>query len=688
VPIAPDSKVHLAPKSDPLCIHLNGYIDHLNRHTIWDSFKLTDTSYATASLEKSEWAVLFRQDIRFARSVFFVGYSLFDLDIKRILRATADLTEKTFFILYDKVDLVTEARAARYGHVLKIGTVGLADAIENGGYATRPTPTTLRIGRSIVEYEPPTHVRSPSDREFLDLIMLGEFNPALPPTDVGTRNLYNCERTLTTELVKRLDAGQVRLAALHSEIANGKTISLALIAKAAAARGWRVFCASELTEHAEREFLSVAELPGKILVLVDDYGDWLSELKGITSIAGDRFAMVVTARSNSHDFAVDELEQALSQLPFEEQDLTTLNDDELHWWVETLDTYGLWGTIAGESKERKTRFLADDCDRQIQGILLKLFDSPVIRDRLTEAASAIREEPQAEKIAITTFALIILNQRPTVDTITDFWGVDAFTRESVQRNEGIGSFIDISRSSVRVRSTAAAEYLLNHFWQADEVVSVLLEIASAADRFYRISIKYEQLFRTMMRFSSIQSILPEKGRRDAVIYYYENLKRIDRCKRYPLFWLQYAIGALVIGDLMRASRYFETAYSLAEERRWDTFQIDNHYARYLLVRAATEAPFDEAMELFRQARTLINRQIKDERLHYPFRVASTYQDFFDRFQSQFSDGELNEISQAAETVAERIEQLPSDRASNKYVRRCEQAMIYTRESIAARLSRN
>jgi hypothetical protein len=168
--------------------------------------------------------------------------------------------------------------------------------------------------------------------------------------------------------------------------------------------------------------------------------------------------------------------------------------------------------------------------------------------------------------------------------------VDAFERESVQRNQGIANFIDISRSSVRVRSTAAAEYLLNHFWRADEVVSVLLEIAHAANRFYRISIKYEGLFKTLMRFSSIQRILPEKGRRDAVISYYENLKLIDRCKRYPLFWLQYAIGALVIGDLGRASRYFETSYSLAEEREWDPFQIDNHYARYLLVRAAEESP--------------------------------------------------------------------------------------------------
>jgi hypothetical protein len=85
VPIGPDANLHDTPKNEALCIHLNGYINALDRKTLWDSFKLTDTSYATASIEKSEWAALFRQDIRYARSVFLIGYSLFDLDIKRIL---------------------------------------------------------------------------------------------------------------------------------------------------------------------------------------------------------------------------------------------------------------------------------------------------------------------------------------------------------------------------------------------------------------------------------------------------------------------------------------------------------------------------------------------------------------------------------------------------------------------------
>jgi hypothetical protein len=685
VPVSPDSKVQLTAKLDPLCIHLNGYINCLNRDTIWNSFKLTDTSYSTASIEASEWAPLLRQDIRFARAVFFVGYSLFDLDIKRILRSAPDLTEKTFFILHDGVDEITEARARRFGQVSKIATQGLADIVSAGGYLNPRPPEALNIGRSIIEYTPPGMLKVPTDRQFLDLVLLGNFDPTLIPADSSSRNLYNCDRTVVADLVSQLETGGSRAAVLHSEIANGKTITTSLVAKVAFTRGWRVFLSAELSEYSERELRDIAQLPGKILLLVDDYNDWLRQLSGLLSVSGDRFAIIVTARSNAHDVAFDSLTEALAPLHIQELSLNALTKEEVEWWVQTLDTYGLWGDIAGRSRAEKVRYINDDCNGQIQAVLLRVFDSPLIKARFSEAAAAIKSNPLAEKVAITVFALTILNQRPTVETIADIWGVDALERRGVHENRGIAQFIDISRSSVLVRSSAAAEYLLNHFWSAADVAEVLLEMAKAANRLYNVSIRYEGLFKSLMRFSSIQQILPESGRRHAVVTYYEKLKLMDRCSRNPLFWLQYAIGSLVTGDLIRASKYFDTSYSLAERMDWDTFQIDNHYARYLLVRASEDAPFEEAVELFRQARTLINRQIKVERLHYPFRVASSYQGFYDRFQSRFTEEELKEIAQAARTVVERISQLTSDRAENRYVRRCSEAMDYIVRSVAARL---
>lgn len=44
-PVTPADHIRAIPKDTSLCVHLNGYIDRLNRDTLWSDFKLTDTSY-------------------------------------------------------------------------------------------------------------------------------------------------------------------------------------------------------------------------------------------------------------------------------------------------------------------------------------------------------------------------------------------------------------------------------------------------------------------------------------------------------------------------------------------------------------------------------------------------------------------------------------------------------------------
>jgi SIR2-like domain len=104
-----------------LCIHLNGFVGKLTRATIWTEAKITDTSYLTSSLAESPWAAVFREDVEVARAIFFVGYSLPDLDIRRILFHSNSLQEKSFFVVGDKPTPSTLSRAKRFGEVLHYG---------------------------------------------------------------------------------------------------------------------------------------------------------------------------------------------------------------------------------------------------------------------------------------------------------------------------------------------------------------------------------------------------------------------------------------------------------------------------------------------------------------------------------------------------------------------------------------
>src|SRR4029434_4627156 len=100
---------------------------------------------------------------------------------------------------------------------------------------------------------------------------------------------------------------------------------------------------------------------------------------------------------------------------------------------------------------------------------------------------------------------------------------------------------------------------------------------------------------------------------------------------------QYAIACTLFEDFERAKMYFSTAYSLAEARDdFNTFQIDNHYARFLLMRSIRSHDQGNCMHSFRDARKLIFEQIQTERRHYPFRVATHIAEFYDTFATVLS----------------------------------------------------
>ena len=67
-----------------LVLHINGALRSL-RQSITPDFVLTSESYATNVFSDSVWSTVFRNDLQTARAIFFVGYSLYDLDVARIL---------------------------------------------------------------------------------------------------------------------------------------------------------------------------------------------------------------------------------------------------------------------------------------------------------------------------------------------------------------------------------------------------------------------------------------------------------------------------------------------------------------------------------------------------------------------------------------------------------------------------
>jgi hypothetical protein len=97
VPVTAGEDPFSLPKGQTLCVHLNGFVGKLSLGTIGTELKLTESSYLSVELADSPWASAFRYDINTAGAVFFLGYSLYDLDIRRILFDNPALQKKCFF---------------------------------------------------------------------------------------------------------------------------------------------------------------------------------------------------------------------------------------------------------------------------------------------------------------------------------------------------------------------------------------------------------------------------------------------------------------------------------------------------------------------------------------------------------------------------------------------------------------
>jgi hypothetical protein len=130
-PVSLSDNIRSIDTTSSLCIHLNGFIDRLNSETIMNEFKLTNTSYLTTSFLNSPWIARFRSDIKLARAIFFVGYSLYDLDIKRILFESDQLRDKCFFIVQENPNDALKYRISKFGIITPIGVDGFAKEIVN-----------------------------------------------------------------------------------------------------------------------------------------------------------------------------------------------------------------------------------------------------------------------------------------------------------------------------------------------------------------------------------------------------------------------------------------------------------------------------------------------------------------------------------------------------------------------------
>jgi hypothetical protein len=233
----------------------------LSPEALDSTFKLTETSYITASIADSPWAVRLREDVRLAQAVFFIGYSLYDLDIKRVLAENARLREKCFFVIGETPSELLLQRIERFGLAVCQRADQFATHLAEFEKVYKPAEDVLFIPRSCVEVNAIRASRGPSDQEVLDLFELGLVDDKALMASLAEGITYYLERKKISQVITLLNKGS-KAVAVTSALGNGKSLFLKALSVRAQEEGYRVFEARTLTEEASLEVEQISRLGG------------------------------------------------------------------------------------------------------------------------------------------------------------------------------------------------------------------------------------------------------------------------------------------------------------------------------------------------------------------------------------------------------------------------------------------
>lgn len=662
--------VAMQPKRAKLLVHCNGKIDKVDVRNFDSSIILTNASYMADQFNKSKWARVLREDLQAARAVLIVGYSLYDLDITRIIAATPEIKAKCHFVIEETPPEELAFKLRRFGEVSQIGVDALADQIT----AIAPThvqSTQHHVFRSFIE-----HIVSSgpagavTDTEVFQLYVRGELRRDLLPGSYASPVCsYVLRRAAVDEVMQHLINGQ-RAVAIHSYLGNGKTVAAQCVAFKALQSHYAVFEFERDKPGFDRECDLIRHVDRPTLVIFEDYNLHYTAIEKLSIEANPNIRVLVTARTPTHIMEWSKLKESLGGIEPVEVSVEHLSGSDLADLDEMLSRHGLLGQAAATNRDVRLRRLRQDHGAEFRNILLWLLDSSHIKQRVLATFNSLASQKNVQSFVVAALLLRALGESNDIDYLVELVGIDEFNEAMLSRNSLVAEFVNTSGRGYVIRSPLFAVLVIRTLWPDGFVMSTLVEMIRRALSLRFDDIQMEQISRELMRFSRLEQFVPRNAIND-LVEYYETIKNFNGCATNQFFWLQYAITRIQTGDYDLAARYLDTAYGLVKNRPgFDTYQLDNTRARLLLRRTIEKMPADGGFAAFRDAHRILSKQMRETgRGFYPFRVALLYGEF-QRVAQSWSPEQAPVFLDAVRFVLARAKAVDQRLASHADVRKC------------------
>ncbi|MFP6841595.1 MAG: SIR2 family protein [Acinetobacter sp.] len=633
VDIDTEAKLYLQRKN--LCIHLNGYISNLNATTLEKSFKLSLSSYLDPnSFLNSDWGYIFQKDIERCSILLFIGYSLYDLDIQRVLKnQSEDIQNKTYFIVHESISREEEHKLKKFGTVLKIGFEGFYEFIKSKNIIKNNSNIDLFCFNKL-QYNPNITPIKAKDSDIEKLLINGILDEKLIPlpSEKNKDNFYLIERQAIKDIKDLIHSKDPIF--ISSKLGNGKTCLLRTLALELTTNyGYECYELKNVDQNIYKEIdylLKVRSKELKCCILIDNYTQQNEIIKYINLHRSDDTKLFLFDRTSKHENS-DFYNSGYHLM------IDKLNESEIRKFVSIFTHLGAWGKKSSYSESRKVRYFKEDLEAELSMILLELLKSPNIQSKIENNILNLKQQDEKNHINIILICLLqSLNITPTQSFICKMSNSNKIYDSTFTKSE---NFKSVFGDYKQVKNSVLYNFILKNYFPASEVTnSLILIIKNLKDLRGSWDFDEKELYKALIRFSFIERILSENVKIETLRTYYEELKyEIPGLKNDPQFWLQYAMCYIAHKDYPKADQLLNTAYGLAEAS-YNTHKIDNQKARLLLLQINDNNSIQDNFEKYREASTLILNQPSND---FKIRRISDLYEITNKYYYSFSTSQKN-----------------------------------------------
>ncbi|WP_022667457.1 SIR2 family protein [Desulfospira joergensenii] len=654
IPITLEESPTLYFGNRSICVHINGAIQTLDNETLENSFKLSESSYTKSdAFANSPWAYRFKKDLELCSQIIFVGYSLYDMEIKRLLVENDDIIRKTFFITREDVSIKSHHRLSAFGEVFPIGVQSFGELLKK----TKPKqyPKSMRY-LSALKKETLNLEEYYRDTEIRDFLLRGKCNINYVASSLTSKKSpYAIERVQVGEALNILKSQNIVI--FHGAIANGKSVIVQQVMANLIIEGKQVYTVKDKEADFEKDIEKLAEMSETVYLVVDNFDDHLDIIRYFSTSLGDNGKLVLTERPQRYRRAL----KALQEFEIEPY---TLNVDYLYSEeIKAIDKLvyeaGLWGNLASLNPEKRILYISDECESQISFILLEILKAPYVISLFKDAIYPIIEYPDTKK---TVYAICLMQlvypSECNKSFISDISESNHIYSQEFEERLKASSVFEIRGNEIITRSAILGVFILKNLYNSSYSIDQIVRIVEKIRRNRKSQTKEQKtLSSNIMKFATISAILPDVDKPSSYIEFYEKLKQeVPDVMGNPHFWLQFGMAVLSADHtdhLSDAERLFTFAYSKAENiPGYNTTYIDNQFARLNLLKAIQEKVPDESFQLFLKAHSILKNEESDK---YKFRQAKLYIDYYEIRYNDLSIGDRVKFEHSLKLIIRQYE---------------------------------